>query len=100
MPLEKGSSQETISRNISEMRHSGHPQAQAVAAAMREAREDEKKMIPANPDARAGEAAQREAATPKADDCPYKGYMDAVRRGDADGLEAARARFERHRRGK
>ena len=95
MPLEKGSSQATISRNISEMRHSGHPQSQAVAAAMREAREDEKKIIPANPNARENEAAQR-----RGDDCPYGSYMDAVRRGDADGLEAARARFERHRRGK
>jgi hypothetical protein len=37
MPLEKGSSQETISHNISEMVHAGHPQNQAVAAAMHSA---------------------------------------------------------------
>lgn len=37
MPLEKGSSETTISRNIAEMRKSGHPEAQAVAAAEREA---------------------------------------------------------------
>lgn len=39
MPLKPGSSQDTISKNISEMVHSGHPQDQAVAAAMRTARE-------------------------------------------------------------
>ena len=36
-PLQKGSSQETISHNISEMRHHGHPENQAIAAAMRSA---------------------------------------------------------------
>ena len=37
MPLKEGSSRETISGNISEMMHSGHPQKQAIAAAMRSA---------------------------------------------------------------
>jgi hypothetical protein len=39
MPLESGSSEKTISSNIREMVHAGHPQRQAVAAAMRTARE-------------------------------------------------------------
>jgi hypothetical protein len=37
MPLAKGSSQETVSRNISEMVAAGHPHDQAVAASLREA---------------------------------------------------------------
>lgn len=37
MPLKKGSSKKVISENIREMMRSGHPQKQAIAAAMRSA---------------------------------------------------------------
>ncbi len=37
MPLLKGKSKEIISENIREMRRAGHPEAQAVAAALNNA---------------------------------------------------------------
>lgn len=43
MPLKKGTSQKTVSSNIKEMVHSGHPQKQAVAAAMDMKRKSGKK---------------------------------------------------------
>lgn len=39
MPLARGNSQAVIARNIAEMRASGHPQAQAVAASLNQARQ-------------------------------------------------------------
>ena len=47
MPLEKGSSEETISRNISELRSSGHPEKQSIAIAMKEAGKSKKDSLPA-----------------------------------------------------
>ncbi len=43
MPLKKGSSQTVISTNIREMRNSGHPINQAIAAALSMARKSKKK---------------------------------------------------------
>lgn len=46
MPLSKGTSKATISQNVKEMIQSGHPKAQAVAAALNTARKSGAK-IPA-----------------------------------------------------
>jgi hypothetical protein len=43
MPLKKGRSKATIKANIREMIHAGHPQKQAVAAAMKKAGKSRKK---------------------------------------------------------
>jgi len=46
MPLKEGSSPETISENIREMKESGHPQKQAVAAALNNARKTKDDVLP------------------------------------------------------
>lgn len=38
MPLKKGTSRDTIGKNIKEMEESGHPRRQAIAASLNEAR--------------------------------------------------------------
>ena len=49
MPLRKGSSRKVISSNISEMVHAGHPQKQAIAAAMNKAGKSKRDMGFYNP---------------------------------------------------
>jgi hypothetical protein len=48
MPLKKGSSQKTISHNIREMTHAGHPHKQSVAAALSSAEESKTKSKPSH----------------------------------------------------
>lgn len=48
MPLKKGGSDKTISENISELRHSGYKQKQAIAIAMDSARKTGSKSSRAN----------------------------------------------------
>ena len=43
MPLKRGSSKKVVSENIREMVHSGHPQKQAVVAALNNARRSRKR---------------------------------------------------------
>jgi hypothetical protein len=43
MPLAKGKSKEIVSKNIKEMVQAGHPQKQAVAAALHQAGKSKKK---------------------------------------------------------
>lgn len=43
MPLKKGKSKKVVSKNISELRHSGYPEKQSIAIAMNKAGKSRKK---------------------------------------------------------
>lgn len=60
MPLRKGKSKKTISHNISEMVHAGHPRKQAIAAALDTARKSGAK-IPKSNEKKARRALRRRA---------------------------------------
>jgi hypothetical protein len=60
MPLKKGSSDETVSQNISELVHSGRAQDQAIAIAMHQAGRGKKK-----PHVRAQKGAKKDKVYPK-----------------------------------
>tara|TARA_R100000234_G_C4990229_1_gene175195 strand:- start:481 stop:639 length:159 start_codon:yes stop_codon:yes gene_type:complete len=45
MPLERGNSKKTISKNISKLRHEGKPQNQAIAIAFAKAKKEKSRRI-------------------------------------------------------
>lgn len=88
MPLEKGSSKEVISKNIREMMHSGHPQNQAIAAAMRSAGKSkyDAALIPKPYEAQAGKSGRLDQAR------DIKGEVESL----ASDLAELWERFESH----
>jgi hypothetical protein len=91
MPLEKGSSQEVISRNISEMVHAGHPQNQAIAAAMRSAGKSNQPDTQTEADAGPGHIANHVGKDPIYHGSAGEGRAKTPLETAEDAAEAARA---------
>jgi hypothetical protein len=78
VPLKQGSSRGVVSENISELYHSGRPQKQAVAIALKEAGLSKKDQTQPN-------AIPPEPPASAMDD-DIRAYHDACRRGDSAGI--------------
>lgn len=87
MPLKSGSSRETISQNIREMVEAGHPQKQAVAAALRKSREDETKSDAEEKEKEEAEKEKEEEPDPKSQLKDAELELKALEREQEQGEE-------------
>lgn len=101
MPLKEGKSPEVVSQNIREMMKSGHPQKQAVAAALNEKRRSDEGPLRRPAQWQGGgqfAASSHDKLSPggKAA-CDQTEYMDAARKGNSDAMKRSAAKLMRGR---